>query len=50
MTFESKLGNIIVTHRVGFFVKRIINNVNIGDIILPPNYLSKLTGGYTPII
>jgi len=74
VTFESKLGNIIVTQRVGFFVRRIINNINIGDmvnrsykygfisfgsrvdIILPPNYSSKLkvgdklTGGFTPII
>ena len=74
VTFESKLGNIIVTQRVGFFVRRIINNVNIGDIvsrshkygfitfgsrvdiILPPNYSSKLKvgdkliGGFTPII
>ena len=31
VTFGSKLGNIVVTQRVGFFVRRIINNINIGN-------------------
>ena len=31
VTFNSILGDIIVTQRVGFFVRRIKNNINIGD-------------------
>jgi len=31
VTFSSELGDIIVTQRVGFFVRRIKNNINIGD-------------------
>ena len=31
VVFSSKLGDIIVTQRVGFFVRRIINNIKIND-------------------
>lgn len=31
VVFKSKLGDIIVTQRVGFFVRRIINNIKIND-------------------
>jgi len=33
VTFRSDLGDIVVTQRVGFFVRRIINNIKIGDIV-----------------
>ena len=31
--FESNLGDIAVTQRVGFFVKRISNSINVGDTV-----------------
>ena len=37
VTFDSKLGDIIVTQRVGFFVRRINNHINIGDKVLQSN-------------
>tara|TARA_Y100001958_G_C21220507_1_gene545846 strand:+ start:166 stop:696 length:531 start_codon:yes stop_codon:yes gene_type:complete len=33
VTFTSQYGDIEVTQRVGFFVRRIINNIKIGDIV-----------------
>ena len=33
VTFGTKIGDILVTQRVGFFVRRIKNNINIGDFI-----------------
>ena len=37
VTFTSELGDIIVTQRVGFFVRRIKNNINLGDNIKQSN-------------
>ena len=31
ITFETKIGDVIVIQKVGFFVRRIINNIKIGD-------------------
>ena len=33
VTFDTNLGDIMVTQRVGFFVRRIINDIKIGDKI-----------------
>lgn len=31
VVFRSNIGDVVVTQRVGFFVRRIINNIKIGD-------------------
>ena len=33
VTFTSQYGDIEVTQRVGFFVRRIVNNIKIGDLV-----------------
>lgn len=31
VVFRSRIGDVVVTQRVGFFVRRILNNIKIGD-------------------
>ena len=45
VVFTSIYGDIIVIQRVGFFVRRIINNINIGDSVKRSNIYGVITFG-----
>ena len=45
VVFNSMYGDIVVIQRVGFFVRRIINNINIGDKVQRSNIYGFITFG-----
>jgi len=45
VTIDTNIGDIIVYQRVGFFVRRIINYINIGDQVNRSNIYGRITFG-----